>query len=30
MADLVILYSGGADSTLLLKISKSMGKKPNG
>lgn len=26
--DLVILYSGGADSTLLLKMAQSMGKKP--
>ena len=26
--DLVILYSGGADSTLLLRMAESMGKKP--
>jgi 7-cyano-7-deazaguanine synthase len=26
--DLVILYSGGSDSTLLLKMAQSMGKKP--
>ena len=27
-SDLVILYSGGADSTLLLKMAQSMGKTP--
>ncbi len=26
--DLVVLYSGGADSTLLLRMAESMGKKP--
>ena len=26
--DLVVLYSGGADSTLLLKLATEMGKKP--
>ena len=26
--DLVVLYSGGADSTLLLKMAVEMGKKP--
>lgn len=28
MEDVVILYSGGADSTLLLRMAESMGKKP--
>ncbi len=28
MEDLIVLYSGGADSTLLLQMAKSMGKKP--
>jgi 7-cyano-7-deazaguanine synthase len=28
MEDLIVLYSGGADSTLLLRMSKSMGKTP--
>ena len=27
MEDVVLLYSGGADSTLLLKLAESMGKK---
>jgi 7-cyano-7-deazaguanine synthase len=26
--DLVVLFSGGADSTLLLKMAREMGKKP--
>ena len=28
MEDLIVLYSGGADSTLLLKMAKSIGKTP--
>lgn len=28
MTDLVILFSGGADSTLLLKMAEKLGKKP--
>ena len=28
MTDLVILFSGGADSTLLLKIAEKINRKP--